>query len=98
MVPLLLMFRKLLRSRNKNEVIDDPMINMPVFDSKYKTIIKCRYTEEYLGMLDWVHQHSKGSVDVKVGLIRFGQGSKLDAYFGFEDSADAIIFKIKFSI
>lgn len=74
---------------NEEEEIFEPIL-VPVFDTKYKTIIKCIYSAEYLTMLEWIDQHSIGLVDVKVP----GDGW---IYFAFEDPDDALVFKIMYS-
>jgi len=59
------------------------------FNQKYKIILKCDITPTYMEKIDWINLNSKGSVD-----IRFTD-STFD--IAFENTDDAIIFKIKFS-
>jgi hypothetical protein len=73
-----------------------PTIRHPKFDEKYKIIIKLNYSPEfhYLETLDWIDRNSKDSVDVAV----VGEGAgPISIYYAFENSDDALIFKIKYS-
>ena len=91
------LFQKLKNRFSKTQLLSQPEIDTrPVFDPKYKTVIRCEAGPTYLEMLEWVHKNSSGSVDVKFS-IGFGYG--VDAvYLGFEDTDDALIFKIKYSV
>lgn len=62
-----------------------------IFDRKYKTIVRVNSRDNYLEMVDWVDLNSKGSVEV-----RYASSNKIDV--AFENSDDAIIFKIKYSV
>lgn len=66
----------------------------PVFDKKYKIVLKQDYVPEYISMLEWVDLNSNKSVDIKFNNA-YGMES---IYIGFEDPDDALFFKIKYSI
>jgi len=66
----------------------------PIFDKKYSIIIKRNYQPGYIDMLEWVNLNSNNSVDVK---FNNAYGSEA-IYIGFENSDDALFFKIKYSI
>lgn len=85
--------RKLFRKKEVN-VNTCSVTREPVFDSKYKNIIKYPTTKYSYEMLDWINQNSVASVDVKFMFV-YG-GGHTDVYFGFEDESDALIFKIKY--
>ena len=65
----------------------------PIFDSKFKIIIKQLYKSDWLQMVEWVNSNSNGLVEVK---FNNGYGSEA-IYIGFVDSDDALFFKIKYS-
>ena len=67
------------------------MSNTPVFDKKYREIIKCPEDTYYKSMY-WIDKHSVKSVSVK----KVQYKNHADIYLAFEDPADALIFKIKF--
>ena len=73
------------------------VIQQPVFDRKYKTILEYRYNENYSEMVNWIDFHSNGSVDVQYGKD-FSEGlyNIKTVFYGFEDPDDALIFRIKF--
>jgi len=77
-------------------VLSCPIIPPPKFHKRYKTIVKVDVHKgiEYVSMMEWIDQNSKGSVDVKS--ISDGYGT-LVLYYGFENSDDALVFKIKYS-
>ena len=70
----------------------------PPFDKKFKTIVTCNATINYLEIIDWVNKNSAASVDVR---FNYNYGTQTDGinimWVGFEDEADALIFKIKYS-
>ncbi len=73
-----------------------PTIRHPNFDKKYKTIIRLEYglNFNYLETIDWVNRHSRDSVDIAV----VGEGAgPISIYYAFENSDDALVFKIKYS-
>jgi len=73
-----------------------PIIPQPKFDKKYKTIIKVNYGPEfhYTETLDWINRNSRNSVDIAV----VGEGAgPVSIYYAFENSDDALVFKIKYS-
>ncbi len=72
-----------------------PLPSNPEFDKKYKTIIKCRYTNQYTEMVDWVDKNSKEYVDVKI--TKMPGEDFTSAFFAFVDEDDAIFFKIKYT-
>jgi hypothetical protein len=74
---------------------EKPEYTGPVFDKKYKIVIKCKFTDEYFKMVDWVNENSQGLVD-----IRFNAATnEIDTVFvAFEDLDDALVFKIKYSL
>jgi len=65
----------------------------PVFDSKFKIVIKRSYHPGWVQMLEWVNSNSNGLVAVK---FNNGYGSEA-IYIGFVDPDDALFFKIKYS-
>ena len=64
-----------------------------VFDRKYKTVVSVKSTWSYLEMIDWVNKNSYGSVDVWFNDTP--NGVIID--IAFENSNDALVFKIKYS-
>jgi hypothetical protein len=64
----------------------------PVFDCKYTTIVKHDYTPEWIEMIDWTNENSLGDVDVKFD----NQHGQEAIYLGFEDSNDALVFRIRY--
>lgn len=64
-----------------------------IFDKKYKTIVSVNSTWSYLEMIDWVNTNSHGSVDVWFNDTP--DGVIID--IAFENSDDALVFKIKYS-
>jgi hypothetical protein len=88
MAQLLSSVRKLFEPKVEEEIFEP--IKQPVFAEKYKTIVKCEGSPNYLTMLHWVDENSKGDVDVR----RPGDGW---IYFAFEDPDDALVFKIMYS-
>lgn len=67
----------------------------PVFDKKYKTIVSVDVKHNYQEMIYWLNDNTRGSVDIKLD-HDFKQ--KIKVYVGFENSDDALFFKIRFSI
>lgn len=65
----------------------------PVFDKRYKEIVRQSYTPNYLDMLDWVNRNSNNSVEVKFNNTYGHEG----IYIGFENADDALLFKIRYS-
>lgn len=75
----------------------EPVVK-PMFDPKYKTILEVKCKPDYINMLEWVNRNSSGSVDAK---FEFGVGTGYGIekiYLGFEDSGDALIFRIRYSV
>lgn len=70
-------------------------LTRPTFDKKYKVIIETSNMRDYFGMMDWVNLNSKDSVDVKTTM---DNGHDIKFYFAFENTDDALIFKIKYSL
>lgn len=62
------------------------------FDKKYKVVVSIKSTPYYMEMLDWVNTNSTGSVDVWFNDT--GEGIVIDV--AFENTDDAIFFKIKY--
>lgn len=60
------------------------------FDKKYKNIVKCEYTDNYLNWIDWINKHSRGSVDIKF------KEEINQILVGFEYLDDALMFKVKY--
>lgn len=91
------LFQKLKNRFSKTQLLSQPEIHTrPEFDPKYKVVVRCDAGPTYLEMLEWVNKNSAGSVDVKFD-IGFGYGVEA-VYLGFEDTDDALIFKIKYSV
>ena len=88
------LFRIFRKSSSTEKPID--MIGcdgQPIFDKKYKVVVKRLYTPGFLDMIEWVNLNSNGLVEVK---FNNGYGSEA-IYIGFVDSDDALFFKIKYS-
>jgi hypothetical protein len=64
----------------------------PIFDKRYKAVVRKRFTPYYFEMLNWANEHSKGQIAVSVCSETTG-----DVYFAFENEDDALVFKIKYS-
>lgn len=92
MAQLLHTIRTLFSTKKKPEMIGCD--GEPIFDKRYKIIIKKDYTSGYLDMLEWINTNSNDSVEVRFNNI-YGQEG---IYIGFENSDDALFFKIKYSI
>jgi hypothetical protein len=61
------------------------------FDKKYSIVVKCPYSEAtFPGILYWLNENCVGAVDIKMIFDTL--------LVGFEDSDDALIFKIRYSI
>ena len=86
----------------RKSAISDPaeteVNKAPVFDKKYKIIIKHAYGSDVdwdipydEEMINWLNNNSIGSIDLK-----FSENSR-HYYIGFEDPDDALFFKIKYS-
>lgn len=70
-------------------------IKIPEFDKKYKIVVRCKYSDDYLEKVEWVNKNSKDLVKIKV----CGNFHVLtDIFFGFENIDDALVFKIKYSV
>ena len=67
---------------------------IPAFDKKYKTVIVIDYTLKYSEMMYWLDNNSKGLVDIKINHTQ----NKQAVHIGFENTDDALFFKIRFSI
>lgn len=63
-----------------------------IFDKKFSTIVKCHYDATHAEKIDWLNENSAGAVDVK---LFFLHSPPLMAV-GFENEADALIFKIRY--
>lgn len=63
------------------------------FDKKYKTVLEVdfEYDSSYLDIVYWLDENTNGGVDIK-----FVTESK-NMFIGFENSDDALLFKIRFS-
>jgi hypothetical protein len=66
---------------------------MHKFDKKYKTVVRCKSTPEYMSMLEWVNSNSYGAVDVW-----FHDAPVIMIDVAFENIDDALVFKIKYSV
>ena len=65
------------------------IVNTPVFDKKYITVIDFPSTAGDIEKIMWMHEHaSTKSVDI--------QTVDGKVYMAFEDYSDALIFRIKF--
>lgn len=71
----------------------DPTQNIqseePAFNTKYKTVVACPYEKVDINMLDWLNDSSENR---GVAII----AGNLNYFIGFENSDDALIFKIKY--
>lgn len=70
---------------------------IPVFDEKYKTIIKCRFRPDYTEMLDWVNKNTIESAEVKFQYRLGYEEHPRYICVGFENKDDALVFRIKYS-
>ena len=68
----------------------------PEFDPKYKVVVRVECSPKYMEMLEWVNKNTAGNVDVKFDIG--GLCTVRYVYLGFEDTDDALIFKIKYSV
>lgn len=77
------------------------------FDSKYKTIIAINIGIDYIEILDWINKNSKGLVHIQIHTAeKLGDEwikseahiAKKMAFIGFQNSDDALYFKIKYSV
>lgn len=79
------------RNKKSEEVkIEDN--EMPLFDKKFKIVLKCNYDHSYMEKVEWLNSNSKGAVDVKI--LATSLPPKM--FIAFEDDSDALIFKIKY--
>lgn len=81
-----------------------------MFDrTKYKTIVKFAYSDNYTEILDWVNNNTNGDVKVETSIVPVGDLSApwyspaglqrpQSVHMGFENEDDATFFKIKYSI
>jgi hypothetical protein len=67
----------------------------PEFDKKYKVVIRCKYDDDYIEKVNWVHKNSKDLVKIQVTGNSF---EMTDIFFAFENQDDALVFKIKYSV
>jgi hypothetical protein len=88
--------------RGKPIDLDQPAGVYDLFDRRFKHIISCDATPDLLLILDWVNIHTVGTVKVElIVATKLGDtwgvdpGGTLRAFFGFENSDDALVFKIK---
>lgn len=65
-----------------------------IFAAKYKNILKYPYDTTYVEKVEWVNANSRNSVDIKFSVNSLTHIQYI--YFGFENSDDALYFKIKF--
>jgi hypothetical protein len=63
-----------------------------IFGDKFKTIVKCDYDVTHAEKINWLNENSAGAVDVKL----FFMHSPPLMVVGFENEADALIFKIRY--
>lgn len=75
----------------------EPQENLPVFDKKYKSIVVYSQSEKYYEITEWLEKNTAGLVSIKLSdeLAFFG-ASNSKMYIAFENSDDALLFKIKF--
>ena len=83
---------------------------MPVFNKKYKVILKYTYDDHntYMSMLEWIDKNSNNSVEIKFpnntnnGEVWYAPAGlrRIDPsiFIGFENADDATFFKIKYSV
>jgi hypothetical protein len=64
---------------------------VPAFDTKYKVVVKYQYEHEYVSIIDWLNNHSSGSVDIKIS-----EGRGYEMFVAFENPDDALVFKIRY--
>ena len=65
------------------------------FDRKYKIVVRVKSTPNYMEMLEWVNSNSHGAVDVWFNAPVLSDNIMID--IAFENSDDALVFKIKYS-
>jgi hypothetical protein len=79
----------------------------PVFEDRFQTVLEYPLDNRYHDMGEWVDKNSTGNVSIKLSPP---QGNVEDVwyapagiirkrvFFGFENSDDALFFKIKYSV
>lgn len=75
----------------------------PVFEDRFETVLEYPYDERYLEMVDWIDKNSKGTVSIQLlptyeQILQSKYVLKKKVYVGFENTDDAIFFKIKYSV
>jgi hypothetical protein len=82
-------------TKDKKSDTDEEVLIVPRLDSRYRyTTSKTLNISEYYTMLGWIDRNSIGSVDIKI----ISQGVvSMEVLIGFENSDDALLFRIKFS-
>jgi len=83
----------------KDQIVEDITIDngYPVeFDSNFKTIVRHDLNEYFPEIVDWIDKNSSGRVSIKCDTK--DKKNRLETlYIGFENSDDALVFKIRFS-
>lgn len=93
-------FKKEIVSTNK------PKELLPMFDKRFKIIVKCEYNEYYYEMLNWINNNSNGMVEIKLSTTPYNMEYAVppnipwtkEVFVAFENTDDATFFKIKYKI
>ena len=67
----------------------DIVCDRSLLGDKYKTVIECAYDETYTEKVHWLNSNTSGEVTVLLNSANV-------MMVGFENEADALIFRIKF--
>jgi len=92
------LFQRILKKFKKEVVIETKEDLIPVFDKKYKFIIRLDSNLRFqlFQLADWLNLNSTGAVDIK---SHINSENYLESiYLAFENYDDATFFKIKYSI
>lgn len=84
------MFTRIYNLFKTKDIVEPIIDSRPALILKYKNVVICKYTAQYMAMLEWVDQYSIGHVDIQTdGYL---------VHFGFEYADDALIFRIMYSL
>ena len=83
------LFSRFITPKPAETVVDK---EVAIFDEKFKTLVKCNYDTTHMEKVNWLNENSAGAVDVKLFFLH----SPPLMVVGFENEADALIFKIRY--
>ncbi len=96
---------RLFRPARPKPDADAPPVKLAedAFDSSYGVLIVSDIKAHHTTVLDWINQNSSGKVQVQIinaqqefGLWVVSPGGYSRAFFAFENSDDALVFRIKY--